>query len=531
MSVQKTSQDYIDEMISMSKDTNEIVTEKSEVTDFFTNCNIFVTGGSGFIGKLLLEKLLRCFPDMGKLYMMLRPKKGKSPEERFKEHFDDPLYERLKQEQPDFASKIFIIEGDTGKFDLGLSSDDRELICKNTHIIFHGAATVRFDEKLRQAVNINVRGLQLMLQLAKEMKNLKAFVHISTAFSHCISKDIKEKFYPSPMEVDKLLSLVDLLDDQQLEHLTPLFLGKWPNSYAFSKAMAEEAAKRYSTGIPICVVRPSIVVSTWKEPIAGWTNNLYGATGVVVGSGIGLLRTLHCVPNNVAEIIPADIVINNVVVAAWDIAQQWNEKLIIEEEPPVFNCISSNLKPITWGRFMDLNKSYGFELPSKKTIWYNVMILNKNLWLHNFCILFLHFLPAAIVDCILYLMGKKPMLWTAYKKIHKFMGVISYFSSQEWNFHSDANQALYKKLNSVDRKKFDFNLNNLDWEDYICYHVRGIRVFIFKDTMESIKEGQIYYRRLKIAHYTIVTAAFCLLMWLMLSFIRILFLWCFSRFI
>lgn len=59
MSVQKTSQDYIDEMISMSKDTNEIVTEKSEVTDFFTNCNIFVTGGSGFIGKLLLEKLLR----------------------------------------------------------------------------------------------------------------------------------------------------------------------------------------------------------------------------------------------------------------------------------------------------------------------------------------------------------------------------------------------------------------------------------------------------------------------------------------
>lgn len=104
-------------------------------------------------------------------------------------------------------------------------------------------------------------------------------------------------------------------------------LGKWPNSYAFSKAMAEEAARRYSTGIPICVVRPSIVVSTWKEPIAGWTNNLYGATGVVVGSGIGLLRTLHCVPNNVAEIIPADIVINNIVVAAWDIAQQWYKNI------------------------------------------------------------------------------------------------------------------------------------------------------------------------------------------------------------
>ena len=100
-------------------------------------------------------------------------------------------------------------------------------------------------------------------------------------------------------------------------------MGKWPNTYAFSKAMAEEALLKYSTGIPTCVVRPSIVVSTWKEPITGWTNNLYGATGVVVGSGIGLLRTLHCEPNNVAEIIPADLVINNIVVAAWDIAKQW----------------------------------------------------------------------------------------------------------------------------------------------------------------------------------------------------------------
>ncbi|XP_043477414.1 fatty acyl-CoA reductase wat-like isoform X1 [Leptopilina heterotoma] len=522
MSVERTSEDYIEEMIRMIKD-NEIVSEKSDVTEFYSNCNIFITGGSGFIGKLLLEKVLRCFPNMGKLYMMLRPKKGKSPEERFKEHFDDPLYERLKQEQPDYASKIFIIEGDTEKFDLGLSPNDRELIIKNTHIIFHAAATVRFDEKLRQAVNINVRGLQLMLQLAKEMKNLKAFVHISTAFAHCISKDIDEKFYPPPMDVNKLLSLLDLLDDEQLEYLTPLLLGKWPNSYAFSKAMAEEAVRRYSPGIPICVVRPSIVVSTWKEPIAGWTNNLYGATGVVVGSGIGLLRTLHCVPNNVAEIIPADIVINNIVVAAWDIAQQWNEKLIIEEEPPVFNCISSNLKPITWGRFMALNQSFGFELPSKNTIWYNVMILNENFWLHTFCMIFLHLVPAAIVDCILYLMGKKPMLLKAYKKIHKFMGVIAYFSSQEWNFHSDSNQALFKKLNSLDRQKFDFDLNDLDWENYMHYHVRGLRLFVLKDTMDTIEEGKIHYRRLRIAHYAVVTAVFCLLVWLMFSLLRYLF--------
>ena len=65
------------------------------------------------------------------------------------------------------------MEGDTGKCDLGLSPENRKLIIESTHVVFHGAATVRFDEKIRQAVNINVRGLKLMLQLAKEMKNLK----------------------------------------------------------------------------------------------------------------------------------------------------------------------------------------------------------------------------------------------------------------------------------------------------------------------------------------------------------------------
>lgn len=529
MAVKATSgEDYMEDMFGMGEEVEPMETGRSEVIEFFEGCNILVTGGSGFIGKLLLEKLLRCCPKMGKLYMMLRVKKGKSVEERFKEHFDDPLYERLKREQPDYASKVLVIEGDTGKCDLGLTPENRDMIRETTHVVFHGAATVRFDEKLRQAVHINVRGLKLMLQLSKEMKNLKAFVHISTAFSHCISKNIEEKFYPPPMEVDRILGLVDLLDDEQLELLTPKLLGKWPNTYAFSKAMAEEAFRRYSTEIPACIVRPSIVISTWKEPITGWTNNLYGATGVVVGSGIGLLRTLHCKPTNVAEIIPADIVINNIVVAAWDTSKQWSERSILGEEPPIYNCVSSSQKPITWGEFLDLNIVYGIEVPSNLTIWYHVLFLNKHLWVHNLCLVLLHLVPALIADSIIYLLGKKPILWKSYRKIHKFMGVISYFSSQEWYFKNDANQRLYGRLNQVDQKKFDFNLDHLDWHDFLYYHVRGLRLFIIKDPMETVEAGRIYYNRLKYAHYTIVTVTISLFAWMILAFLRFLFSWCFN---
>ena len=45
---------------------------------------VFVTGGSGFMGKVLLEKLLRSCPDIGCIYVLLRPKKGVPVQERIK---------------------------------------------------------------------------------------------------------------------------------------------------------------------------------------------------------------------------------------------------------------------------------------------------------------------------------------------------------------------------------------------------------------------------------------------------------------
>jgi fatty acyl-CoA reductase len=44
-------------------------------------------------------------------------------------------------------------------------------------------------------------------------------------------------------------------------------------------------------GLPVCIVRPSIVVSTWKEPVPGWVDNLNGPTGLFLIAGIGVMRT------------------------------------------------------------------------------------------------------------------------------------------------------------------------------------------------------------------------------------------------
>lgn len=63
-----------------------------------------------------------------------------------------------------------------------------------------------------------------------------------------------------------------------------------------------------------------LVIGTVKEPVAGWIDNLYGATGVLLGAAVGLLRSLYGKKHNKAEMVPADYVVNSCLAATWDVA-------------------------------------------------------------------------------------------------------------------------------------------------------------------------------------------------------------------
>jgi len=52
------------------------------VKTFYKNKNIFLTGGSGFVGVSYIEKVLRSMPDVGNIYILLRPRKGQGIQER-----------------------------------------------------------------------------------------------------------------------------------------------------------------------------------------------------------------------------------------------------------------------------------------------------------------------------------------------------------------------------------------------------------------------------------------------------------------
>lgn len=87
------------------------------------------------------------------------------------------LFDLVKKEKgADIINKVEAVPGDASLPQLGLTTKDREKITTEADMIFHCAATVRFDETLKKAVLLNVRGTKLVLEIAKECKNLKVRV-------------------------------------------------------------------------------------------------------------------------------------------------------------------------------------------------------------------------------------------------------------------------------------------------------------------------------------------------------------------
>lgn len=79
--------------------------------------------------------------------------------------------------------------------------------------------------------------------------------------------------------------------------------------------MAERSLKKERSGIKLSIVRPSIVISCDKEPLAGWTETISAAGGISYAAHMGLLHCLNANPSVILDIIPADLVSNMIIAA------------------------------------------------------------------------------------------------------------------------------------------------------------------------------------------------------------------------
>lgn len=120
-------------------------------------------------------------------------------------------------------------------------------------------------------------------------------------------------------------------------------LGDIPNTYAYTKSLSEALVveKIQSKTVPAIIVRPSIVVPIRYDPIPGWvslsftqkmlmynikswnilplqTDNINGPTGLLIGAGKGVIRSMYCNSSGYGDYLPVDFAVNGILVCSWN---------------------------------------------------------------------------------------------------------------------------------------------------------------------------------------------------------------------
>jgi len=70
------------------------------------------------------------------------------------------------------GKQLVAIAGDVSVKGLGISASDKAMLVENVSIFFHSAASVRFDDTLKVAIGLNLRGTYEALKLAEDMSRL-----------------------------------------------------------------------------------------------------------------------------------------------------------------------------------------------------------------------------------------------------------------------------------------------------------------------------------------------------------------------
>ncbi|RZC34683.1 fatty acyl-CoA reductase, partial [Asbolus verrucosus] len=337
---------------------NNMTTEnKSVIAEWYTGKSIFITGGSGFMGKVLVEKLLYSCNGIKHIYILMRSKRGKNPVTRIEEMWTLPV------------------------------------------------TTLKLEANLKDAVEQNVAGTVRIIDLAKKINNLLVFVHFSTAFCSSDIEVFEEKVYDCRDNPRDVIEVAKWMKLDPLEVATPSIIAPHPNTYTYSKRLAEKVVADEVDNMPVCIIRPSIVCPAALEPLPGWVDSLNGPMGLLVGAGKGVIRSMHAKAENKAQVVPVDIAINAAIV----IAQRVGSGTIKSKEVPVYNLTQDEVVPITMGEVLNKGRAIVYDNPFEGQIWYPDGDLRSSKLVHNIYCILLHWLPAYFIDLLLFIFRYKTL--------------------------------------------------------------------------------------------------------------------------
>jgi hypothetical protein len=368
---------------------------------------ILLIGATGFIGKVWLAQLLSEVPQIGKIYLLIRRQRTMTAQRRFEKIFEEsPVFDRLQEglcgRFAEYVSeRVEAVEGDVSQPGLGMAAETRAFLARHLDVVVNSSGLTDFNPDLREALTSNVEPAVHLIEFLRSSSHA-ALMHLSTCYV-VGSKDgrVAEQAQPdyTPLgipdfdaerEWHALRELVanaearsesaeitaalrrqalgrrrvsEEPDGPELDNLIrknrmrwlrnrlaragtrrARHLG-WPNTYTFTKSLAESLILRHGIGLPIAIVRPSIVETSTDQPFRGWNEGINTSAPLSYLLGT-YFRQLPSNERKCLDLIPVDMVCCGMTLIA--------AALIARRHDPIYQLATSASNPCDMGRSIEL---------------------------------------------------------------------------------------------------------------------------------------------------------------------------------
>jgi alcohol-forming fatty acyl-CoA reductase len=369
--------------------------------------HILLVGATGFIGKVWLANLLGDLPEIGKIYVLVRHRRSITAAERFQKVVgESPVFEPLAQRHGSkfaqfLAERIEVLDGDVSKPGLGMDEGTRARLGRTVDLVVNSSGLTDFNPDLRDALASNVDPVAHLLDFLRSSHHA-AYLHLSTCYvagerDGRVTENLVPNYSPKNLTsfdaekeweslramireaesraegteitdelrrnaIEKPTAAKDLggtaLENQIRKNRTRWLrqtltdtgtrraneLG-WPNTYTLSKSLAESLIVKRGAGLPIAIVRPSIVESSIEKPFRSWNEGINTSASLSYLLGT-FFRQLPTNEKKCLDIIPVDLVTRGMTLIA--------AALVAHRHEPLYHLATSVTNPCNMGRSIEL---------------------------------------------------------------------------------------------------------------------------------------------------------------------------------
>ena len=257
----------------------------------------------------------------------------------------------------------------------------------------------------------------------------------------------------------------------------------WNDTYTYMKFLAEQMVMELRGDLPTAIVRPSIIESSFDEPVPGWLGKFRMSEPLIVGFGKGRLPDFPADPDIILDIIPVDFVVNATLAAAEATARRGG----IE----VYHVATGTQNPLYFRGIFEATYDYFVKNPMLE----NGKPIAVPIWKYPSLEEFQQKLDSRmrLIDATASVLGHLPMRaakrkrrqlilkQSGVKALLHYIRIYAPYTRTNFEFETKKMQGLYTALSPVEQQRFNFDVSKIHWKRYFQeIHIPGIKRHVLK---------------------------------------------------